>query len=124
MLAEYGLIPDRVVETISAVTARGKRFVTPVGRFVYRTVPVATFAIGVRSVDGAMVAGPEKALCDFIDSRSRLRISSPRSLRMYLENDVRFDFDAFENPDIGVFSAYAASGRKYGLFKALERIFT
>lgn len=124
MLAGYGLIPERVVETISAVTGRGKRFMTPVGRFIYRTVPASTFALGVRSVEGAMVASPEKALCDFLDSRSGLRISSPRSLRTYLEEDVRFDFDAFEDPDLRIFSAYAASGRKSNLFKALERMFS
>ena len=124
VLADCGLIPERISETISAVIGRGRRYETPVGRFVYRTVPAATFAVGVRSVDGALVACSEKALCDYLETRPNLRISSPRSLRAYLEDEVRFDFDAFGTPDVSVFEAYAALGRKKPLFNALERIFS
>ena len=41
VLASRGLIPERTAETISAVTGRSRRYETPVGRFVYRTVPSA-----------------------------------------------------------------------------------
>ncbi len=124
VLSSCGLIPERVSETISAVTGRGRRYETPVGRFVYRTVPAATFALGVRSVDGALVACPEKALCDYLETRPNLRISSPRSLRAFLEDEVRLDFDALDAPDTGIFAAYAQAGRKKPLFAALERIFS
>ena len=123
MLGRYGLIPERVVEIVSAVTGRGRTYENGLGRFSYQTVPARTFAIGVTSVDGALVACQEKALCDFLDSRPNLRISSPKTLRSYLEEDVRFDFDAFGKPDMKVISAYAAAGRKPGLFLALERMF-
>ena len=124
VLSSCGLIPERVSETISAVTGRGRRYETPVGRFVYRTVPAATFALGVRSVDGALVACPEKALCDYLETRPNLRISSPRSLRAFLEDEVRLDFDALDAPDTDIFAAYAQAGRKKPLFAALERIFS
>ena len=124
VLASRGLIPERVAETISAVTGRSRSYETPVGRFVYRTVPSATFAIGVRSIDGALVACPEKALCDYLETRPNLRLSSPRSLRAYLEDEVRFDFDVFGAPDVRIFADYAAMGRKKPLFAALERIFS
>lgn len=123
VLARCGLIPEAVIETSSAVTGRAKRFETPLGRFSYRTVPNDVFPIGVRSVGGALVASPEKALCDLLDSKSGLRISSPRSLRSYLECDLRFDFDAFGKPNMEILAAYAAAGRKKPLFRALERLF-
>ena len=123
-LAGYGLIPERVVEIRSAVSGRAKSYATPLGRFAYRTVPASVFPIGVRTENGVLTASREKALCDFLDSRVGLRVTSPKSLKRYLEEDVRLDFDAFGSPDVSVFSAYAATGRKQGLFTALERMFS
>ena len=45
-------------------------------------------------------------------SRSNLRISSPDSLRSFLEDDIRFDFDAFGNPDKTILKGMAESGHK------------
>ena len=127
-LAMYGLIPERVDETMSACAKRGKRYETPIGAFSYRTVPAEWFPIGVRTVridDGSFLAAvPEKALGDLLLARTNLRISSPLSLRDYLENDVRLDFDALENPDRGVLRDMAATGRKAPLMRALERLLT
>ena len=69
------------------------------------------------------MASPEKALCDYLYTRSNLRITSPKTLKCYLEEDVRFDFDSFHVSDHSVFAAYAASGIKPGLFRAAERLF-
>ena len=127
-LSMYGLIPERVNETMSACVKRAKRFATPLGGFSYRTVPGDWFPIGVRTMDcgegGFLVASPEKALGDLLLSRSNLRISSPDSLREFLENDMRFDFDALGNPDKAVLREMAACGRKPLLMKALERMFS
>lgn len=125
-LAMYGLIPERVDETMSACAKRGKRYETPIGAFSYRTVPAEWFPIGVRTVriDGGsfLAAVPEKALGDLLLARTNLRISSPSSLRDYLENDIRFDFDALENPDRGVLRDMVSTGRKAPLMRALERL--
>ena len=127
-LSMYGLIPERVAATMSACAKRAKRFATPLGEFLYRTVPSDWFPIGVRTVDsgngGFLVASPEKALGDLLLSRSNLRISSPDSLRAFLEDDMRFDFDAFGNPDKTILREMAASGHKPLLMKALERMFS
>ena len=122
-LAGYGLIPERVVETISAITSRSKSFSNPLGRFVYRTVPKEVFSIGVKSENGVIIASKEKALCDYLASRRNLRIFSSKALKEYLEEDVRFDFDAMGEVDCSIFAAYAASGYKQSLFTALERLF-
>ena len=126
-LSMYGLIPERVNETMSACVKRAKRFTTPLGTFSYRTLPRDWFSIGVRTMNSGggsfLVASPEKALGDLLFARSNLRISSPDSLRSFLEEDIRLDFDAFENPDKTVFREMSACGHKHLLMKALERIF-
>ena len=73
---------------------------------------------------GFLVASPEKALGDLLLARSNLRISSPDSLRSFLEDDIRFDFDAFGNPDKTILKGMAESGHKPLLMKALERMFS
>lgn len=122
-LSYYGLIPERVAGVTSVVIGRSKRYETPVGWFRYQTVPDRVFSIGVRSQDGYLIASPEKALCDYLLTRRDLRISSPKTLRSYLEEDVRFDFDSFAGYDPNIFKEYAESGIKRNLFSALERLF-
>ncbi len=122
-LSYYGLIPERTMGMTSVVTGRSKTFTTPIGWFSYKTIPADLFPIGVRSVDGYLMAAPEKALCDYLYTRKDLRIYSPKTLASYLEEDVRFDFDSFEKHDPGIFAAYAACGHKTALFSAAERLF-
>jgi len=116
-------VPERAMGMTSVVTGRSKFFTTPIGWFSYRTIPEPLFAIGVTTVDGYLMATPEKALCDYLFTRKDLRISSPKTLASYLEEDVRFDFDSFEHYDHAVISAYAACGYKTELFRAAERLF-
>ena len=113
---------------MSACAKRAKRSATPLGAFSYRTVPGNWFPIGIRTLNtgegGFLIASPEKALGDLLLSRSNLRISSPDSLRSFLEDDIRFDFDAFGNPDKTILKGMAESGHKPLLMKALERMFS
>ena len=122
-LAHYELIPEAVMGMTSVVTGRSKRYITPIGWFTYQNIPESLFGLGVRTENGHLIATPEKALCDYLYTRSNLRITSPKTLASYLEEDVRFDFDEFKDYDRSVFSAFAASGYKTGLFKAAERLF-
>ena len=122
-LAHYELRPEAVMGISSVTKGRTKRFVTPIGWFMYQTIPENLFGIGVRTEGGHLIASPEKALCDYLYTRPNLRITSPKTLASYLEEDVRFDFDEFKDYDRSVFSAFAASGHKTGLFKAAERLF-
>ena len=122
-LSYYGLIPERTMGMTSVVTGRSKTFKTPIGWFSYKSIPEDLFPIGVRSVDGYLMASPEKALCDYLYTRKDLRIYSPKTLASYLEEDARFDFDSFANHDPQIFAAYAACGHKAALFNAAERLF-
>ena len=127
-LSLYGLIPERVYETMSAVIKHGETYQTPFGTFGYYQVPESVFGIGVRSEKTAngtyLMANPTKALCDTLFRKRLLRVTSPKTLREFLEVDMRFDFDYLGEPDQDVLAAYATCGRKTGLFNALRRLFT
>jgi hypothetical protein len=62
----HGLIPERVEAITSVTTGRGRRFVTPVGLFIYHQIPRAAFPIGVDQVQleggrSFLMAVPEKS---------------------------------------------------------------
>ena len=126
-LSWYGLIPERVYLTMSAVIKHAESYETPLGRFSYYQLPEAVFGLGVRSEHAKngtfLMANPTKALCDTLLRKDNLRVTSPKTLRSFLEEDLRFDFDYFEDIDHEVLHAYATCGRKTGLFRALERMF-
>ena len=126
-LSLYGLIPERVYGSTSAVIRRAKTFKTPFGCFRFYQIPEAVWGVGVRSErtpNGTyLMANPTKALCDTLFRKQLLRVTSPKTLRDFLEVDMRFDFDYLGEPDRDVLRAYATCGRKTGLFKALERMF-
>lgn len=126
-LACYGLIPEHVYTMFSAVIKHGGRYQTPLGRFTYHQIPESVYGLGVR-VEKAkygtyLMANPTKALCDTLFRKKNLRVTSPKTLRDFLEVDMRFDFDCLGEPDRDVLHAYATCGRKEGLFRALERMF-
>lgn len=76
-LAWHGMIPEGVVETLSACLKRPARFENAFGRFSYVKVPAAIYPIGVTSVrDGGvpfLIATPTKALCDAIAREAGIR---------------------------------------------------
>jgi len=127
-LSHYGLIPERVYVVTSAVMKRSKTFRTSLGAYYYYHVNPALFHIGLKVLEqkneNYIIASPTKALCDTLMRKRDLRITSPRTLRSFLEDDMRFDFDCFGEPDRNVLRAFAVQGTKSGLFKALERMFS
>lgn len=46
----HGLIPERVEAVTSATSGRSRRFMTPVGLFIYRQIPKAAFPVGIDQV--------------------------------------------------------------------------
>ena len=127
-LAAYGLIPERVTVERSAVCKASRSFETPIGLFEYFETAAELMPLGVRverTEDGNyLMANPTKALCDTLMRKRRLRVTSPKTLRDFLETDMRFDFDYFGEPDFETLSGFVDYGVKPGLFKALERMFS
>lgn len=98
-LAYHGLIPERVYEIASMTTQAPRKFNTPLGTFTYTRLPLPYYAFGIRSEkladdQYAMVAGPEKALCDKIITTSGLLLRSKKAAREFLIENMRMDEEA------------------------------
>ncbi len=92
----HGLIPERVEAVTSVTSGRGRRFSTPVGLFIYRTVPQRVYPVGIDQVqleDGRsfLMAVPEKALADKIHDDRGTGIRSQNEMRRYLLESLRID---------------------------------
>ena len=93
-LSYWGLIPERVYETLSMTTNLAKTYKTPVGRFRYIRLPLPYYSFGIQRVELAskqmtLIAGKEKSLCDKIITTQRLKLRSVKQTREYLMEDLR-----------------------------------
>lgn len=116
-LAYYQLIPERVACTQSVVSKRAKQCETPLGYFTYQTVPGDYYPIGIRQEMvgdrfSFLIASPEKALCDVLLMRARLRLTSARAMQTFLLNEMRVDFSEFKNLDLSIVDACMATHHK------------
>lgn len=73
-----------------------KKFKNPKGRFTYRFIPSPYYSFGISSVElspgqVALVALPEKALCDKIVTTAGLFLRSVPQTRNFLLEDLRID---------------------------------
>jgi hypothetical protein len=97
-LAYWGLIPERVYELSSVTPLISKTYNTPVGRFSYTHLPLPYYAFGIKQVQltdkqTALVASPEKALCDKIITTAGLLLRSTRQVAALLTDDLRIEQD-------------------------------
>lgn len=94
----YGFIPEQVYTVTSVTTGRSRHFSTPVGNFSYRNIPFPPFSAGMdvwQNATGStcLLAVPEKALVDKIQSERGLPIRSKRDIERYLIENLRMDLD-------------------------------
>lgn len=116
-LSYWGLIPERVYETLSMTTNLAKIYRTPVGRFRYIKLPLPYYSFGIQSVELstnqiALMAGKEKALCDKIITTPRLKLRSVKQTREYLLEDLRISKDTLRQMDTGVINDYLKDAPK------------
>lgn len=95
-LSFYGLIPERVYSVTSMTTKASRDFATPIGMFSYINLPLPYYAFGISMIkltseQYAMIASPEKALCDKIVNTSGLTLRSISSTGDYLLENLRMD---------------------------------
>lgn len=100
-LSFHGMIPERVYAITSVTTKTSREFDTPIGLFTYVHLPLPYYAFGINIVkltneQCAMIASPEKALCDKIISTSGLVIRSETTAGRYLIDDLRMDEDVLK----------------------------
>jgi hypothetical protein len=124
----YGLIPERVEAVTSVTVSRGKRFSTPVGLFIYHSVPMRAYPIGLDRVelDGGrsfLIAIPEKALADKIQADRGTAIRTQVEMRIYLLDSLRIDPEGLGrlNPETISLIAGQYRSRKLRLLSGLVR---
>lgn len=95
-LSYWGLIPERVYEVSSITIKLSKKYKTPRGRFSYRVMPSPYYSFGTISIElspgqVAIIATPEKALCDKILTTAGLALRSTTQTLRFLLEDLRID---------------------------------
>lgn len=130
-LSYWGLIPERVYEISSVTTKTSKTYETAIGRFSYQHLITPYYSFGIKSVrltdmQTALVASPEKALCDKIILTSGVLLRSiPQALDFLLE-DMRLDEDLLRGFDIATIHSWIEDAPKKTslqiLVNTLERI--
>lgn len=116
-LSYYGLIPERVYEIASVTTKSSKEFKTSRGIFTYTHLPLPYYAFGIHriglSVDQwAMMASPEKALCDKVVSTAGILLRSPAQASAYLLEDLRMDESMLKGLDVAMISRWLPDAPK------------
>lgn len=125
-LSFHGLIPERV-ETVTSVTfKKNKMFKTPVGSFEYAHLYKGAYAAGVdlhviNQTESYLIAGPEKALLDYIALRVR-RIDSDTRLSQLLGEDIRIDQDEFARLSTGLLIRYGELYRSRAIKEFIKKV--
>ena len=109
----YGLIPEQVHTVTSVTIGRSRNFSTPLGEFSYRKIPMPPFAVGMDVLQNSsggkyLIAVPEKALVDKIQSERGLPIRSRNDIERYLIENLRVDIDDLSRLKIKRIEKYAA----------------
>ena len=103
-LSHHGWIPEAVYATTSATSKRKKEFLTPVGRFTYRYVPIANFYLGVQLVKNAansyFLAEPWRAIADICYQR---HTNWPNAAS--LSEDLRIESEDMKASDLNTLKA-------------------
>lgn len=110
----HGLTPEGSAALTSVTTKRSREFQTPVGLFLYRTIPEAGFHIGMQRVeldDGRafLLAGPEKALADKVRCDRGLQLRSRRGCLEYLFDSLRIAPEDLARLDIDLLDSLASA---------------
>lgn len=88
-LSKYGLIPERAYQITSVCLNRSRTFKTPVGMFIYKKRSLSVYPVGINRVENYLIAGPEKALADFIFEIRDLK--DIREMKEYLYENMRME---------------------------------
>lgn len=128
-LRYYGLIPESVYIIQSMTTKHFKEFKNSLGTFQYTQCSKEYFSIGIKQeikeLTSFLIACPEKALCDLIIHTPNLNLRFQKDILLYLEEDLRFDMEAFYQMDKSIFEQCIQVGRKKStitnLLKLIQR---
>jgi hypothetical protein len=130
-LSYWGLIPEKVYETSSVTIKRGRFYKTPVGRFRYFHAGLPYYSYGLKSVklterQVAIMASPEKAICDKIIMTPGILFRSTQGVKEFLTEDLRIEKDSLLQLDLESIESWIEHAPKKTsiemLVKTLERL--
>lgn len=121
----YGLIPEQVYSIQSITSKAARSFDTTIGHFQYTHCSAAWLAIGVRMQRDEelsyLIASPEKALFDLVQSTAGISMRYQCEVREWLENDLRFDMDALLTFNIDLLKSLAELSHKHTTLQTIIR---
>ena len=123
-LSYWGLIPERTYEMSSVTIKTSKKYLTPIGRYSYQHLPAPYYSFGIQRVEMAqnqfaLVASPEKALCDKIVLTTSINLRSAKQTRTFLHDDLRIDTTSLKELDIELISKWLETAPKASSLKML-----
>jgi len=130
-LAHYGLIPEKVFAVTSMTTKASRKFQTNIGLYAYTNLPLPYYAFGLATVSlskdqQAIMAIPEKALCDKIATTAGITLRSQSSARDYVFGNLRMEEEDLAKFDLNAMLSWLESAPKKEslemLIKMIEKI--
>ncbi|SDZ80270.1 type IV toxin-antitoxin system AbiEi family antitoxin domain-containing protein [Pedobacter hartonius] len=130
-LAHYGLIPEKVFAVTSMTTKASRKFQTNIGLYIYTNLSLPYYAFGLATVSlskdqQAIIAIPEKALCDKIATTAGITLRSQSSARDYVFGNLRMEEEDLAEFDLNAMSSWLENAPKREslemLIKMIEKI--
>lgn len=129
-LAYWGWIPEKVFEISSMTIRNSTAYDTGTGRYSYIHLPLPYYSFGLQCMEltqkqTAIVATPEKALCDKIATTAGVLLRSTNQVMEFLIDDLRIDEERLGQIDVRVISSWVTDAPKKSsidmLIKTLSR---
>ncbi|NGF57853.1 hypothetical protein G5B00_15140 [Parapedobacter sp. SGR-10] len=123
-MSYWGFVPERVYEISSVTLKATKTYKTEVGRFTYRHLEAPYYTFGIQRVlltenQAALVASPEKALCDKIVTTAGVSLRSVRQTLDFLTEDLRIEEEALLTLDIEAIASWISDAPKQSSLQML-----
>lgn len=125
-LSYWDFIPERVYEITSATIKSTKTYKTPLGRFSYHHLSFPYFSFGIKNIkitakQTALMASPEKAICDKIILTSGVNLRSMKQTEAFLIEDLRIDSANLESLDVQTITSWIPDAPKKSSLKMLVK---
>jgi hypothetical protein len=116
-LSYWDLIPERVYETSSVTTKTTKTYQTSLGRYSFQHLTRPYYSFGIRSVrlteqQTALIASPEKAVCDKIVLTAGVILRSISQTMDFLMEDLRIDEEQLQTLDVSTIETWVDDAPK------------
>lgn len=116
-LSHWGMIPERVYEINSITLKTSHVYDTPIGRFTYRHLDAPYYTFGLQREEFndnqfALIASPEKAICDKIITTAGITLRSQSQTMSFLLEDLRMDEEVLTGLDLNTISSWIVDAPK------------